>query len=99
MSRMAKHDERTARIKVIVKPRSARCEVKVEGGALVVRVTAPPVEGQANDMCLALVADWLGVPKSQLTIESGAHWREKIIGISGLDQAEINRRLGVAGTG
>jgi hypothetical protein len=90
---MTKHSEKTALVTVIVKPRSARCEVKVEGGAFVVRVTAPPVEGQANDMCLALVADWLGVPKSRLTILSGAHRRQKTIGVAGLDQAEINARL------
>lgn len=83
----------TAHIKVTVKPRSSRQQVEVVGDSVVVRVTAPPVQGKANEMCLTLIADWLGVPKSRLTIISGTWQREKIIGIAGLDQAELDRRL------
>jgi len=95
---MSKCGDKMARIRVLVKPRSSRREVIADGNSLVVRVTAAPVEGKANEMCLALVADWLGVPKSSLTVLSGARGREKVIGVAGLDQAEVDRRLGL-GTG
>jgi len=84
----------TARLTITVKPHSSRNALEVAGGSLIVRVTAPPVEGKANEMCLSLIADWLGVPKSRLTIISGARQRQKIVGVAGLSQAEINRKLG-----
>lgn len=90
---MTRNAQTAARIRVIVKPRSSRQEVEVIGDALVVRVTAPPAEGKANEMCLALVSGWLGIPKSQLTILRGLRQREKIIGVAGLDQAQVDRRL------
>ena len=89
---MSKHDP-TARIKITVKPKSSRREVKATGDGLLVAVTVPPAEGKANEMCLALVADWLGVPKSNLTLLSGIHHKEKIIGVAGVNQEEIDRKL------
>lgn len=90
---MSEAETRQARIRVTVKPRSSRKEVRVESGGLVVRVTAAPVEGKANEMCLDLVADWLGVARSRLAVVSGGRSREKVIGIRGLDQVEVDRRL------
>ncbi len=86
----------SARIKVIVTPKSNRREVKAVGDDILVRVTAAPTEGKANQMCLALVADWLGVAKSHLTIVRGGRSREKIISIAGLDQEELDRRIRAA---
>lgn len=87
---------KAARLNAIVKPRSSRREVSVVGESLVVRVPAPPAGGQANEMCLALVADWLGVAKSRVSLLRGARHRQKVIGVSGLQQAEIDRRLRAA---
>jgi len=85
--------EVTARIKVTVKPKSSRREVQVVAGNLVVSVTVPPAEGKANEMCLALVADWLGVPKSRILLLGGEHHKEKVIGIIGIDQKQVEERL------
>jgi uncharacterized protein len=84
----------TARVKVTVKPKSSRREEKAVGGNPRVSVTVPPIEGKANEMCLALVADWLKVPKSGLSLLSGEHHKEKLIGIAGMQQEELARRLG-----
>jgi hypothetical protein len=92
ISIMVKKEE-IARLKVMVKPKSSRQAVTVEDDTLVVWVNTPPVEGKANAMCLRLVAEWLGVAKSNLTILSGARQRQKLIGIANLTQSEVLDKL------
>ncbi|MBO9559443.1 MAG: DUF167 domain-containing protein [Caulobacter sp.] len=66
-----------------------------EGRAyLKVRVAAPPVEGAANAALLALLAKTLGVPKSSLSIASGAGARLKLVEIEGCDGLSLERALG-----
>ena len=50
-------------------------------GALVVRVTAPPVDGRANDAVVALLAEALDVPRGAVRVESGATGRTKIVSV------------------
>jgi hypothetical protein len=90
---VSKNIREMARIRVTVRPASGRNEVQVGADGLVIRVTAPPVEGKANEMCLALLAEWLGIPKSRLTILSGVRKKQKIIGVAGLDQAAVDSRI------
>lgn len=64
--------------KVFVQPRSSKNLVVGEhGDALKVKITAPPVEGEANKLCLAVIAKSLKVPKSSLEILSGHTSRSK----------------------
>ena len=69
---------------VRVKPRSSRNAIEGEReGALVVRLTAPPVEGQANDALVRLLAAHLHLPKSAVRIVSGARGRLKRVSVRG----------------
>jgi len=52
-----------------------------DGGALRVRVTAPPEDGRANEAILALLAKALGQPRSSLELLRGATGRDKLIGL------------------
>jgi uncharacterized protein YggU (UPF0235/DUF167 family) len=61
---------------------------------LKVRVAAPPVEGAANAALLALLAKTLGVPKSSLSIASGAGARLKLIDLGACDALSLARALG-----
>lgn len=64
--------------KVFVQPRASRNAVAGRhGDALKVRITAPPVEGEANKMCTAFLAKTLGLPKSSLEIVAGHTGRSK----------------------
>ncbi len=49
----------------------------LHGGALKLRVAAPPVEGKANDALVAFIADALGVPRRAVSVVKGASSREK----------------------
>jgi len=67
---------------VRVTPRASANTVAGErDGALLVRVTAPPVDGKANDAVVALLADALGVPRSAVRVERGAGARTKLVSV------------------
>lgn len=64
--------------KVFVQPRSAKNKiVGAHGDALKVKITAPPVAGAANRMCLKFLAKRLAVPHLFLEIIKGHNSRTK----------------------
>jgi len=65
----------------------------VRGGAVLIRLAAPPVEGAANDALVAFFSDALGVPRRNVTIVSGERSRDKRVRIEGLDEASARTRL------
>ena len=70
---------------VRVAPRASRDAIGGEhGGALKVRLTAPPVDDRANDSLRQLLAKALNVPTSAVRIVSGAKSRTKRVAIAGV---------------
>lgn len=70
------------RIYVKVTPRSSKNEVtKTADGEYKVRLTAPPVDGEANAMLIKVLADHFGVAKSNVSIVGGKSARTKMIDI------------------
>jgi uncharacterized protein (TIGR00251 family) len=85
-----------ATIDVRLQPRARRDEVVGErGGAVVIRVTAPPVDGRANDALCRLVARAAGVPPSSVAIVRGHGARDKVVRVDGIDAAALRTALGV----
>jgi hypothetical protein len=83
------------RVEVRVHPRARRDEVTGErDGRLVVRVTAPPVAGRANDAVRKLLAKRLGVAPGRVRVVRGEASRDKLIEVDGLDEADLRRALG-----
>jgi hypothetical protein len=90
---MGKEDAR-ARITVKVQPRAKATRIagRVEN-AYRLQVAAPPVDGKANDACIAFFAEVAGVAKSHVRIVSGLTSRMKLVEIDGIGQEELERRL------
>ena len=83
-----------ARIDIRVLPRGSRNTLSgVRGGMLRIRVTAPPVDGQANAAAIALLAKALDLPKSAIRLVKGASTREKTLVVESMSQEEVNQRL------
>ncbi len=82
------------RITVWVRPGSARPGVGGErDGALVVRVSARAVEGQATEAALTAVAAAFGVRRRAVTLVAGASSRTKIVDVEGADPETLDRLL------
>jgi uncharacterized protein len=83
-------------LRIRVVPRASRCEsAGFQGDVLKLRITAPPVEGKANEACIALLAELLVVKKGQVAIVAGHSSRTKTVAIKGVTAAEIAARLAV----
>jgi len=81
-------------IRVKVLPRSSKNQIVAqEDGILKVKVTAPPVEGEANKRLKNLLAKSFGRSKGSIDIISGERSRTKLIRIRGLSPVEMNRAL------
>jgi uncharacterized protein (TIGR00251 family) len=80
---------------VKVHPRAKKNAITGEyGDALKVALTAPPVDGRANEACIEFFANLLKVPRSSVTIASGETSRNKVIRVAGVSADEVRRRIG-----
>jgi uncharacterized protein (TIGR00251 family) len=83
-------DETGVTLKVHLQPRAHRDKiVGLHGDALKVQITAAPVEGQANDACVAFFARALKIPKAKVAIVSGLGSRDKRVRLSGITRAAV----------
>jgi uncharacterized protein (TIGR00251 family) len=81
-------------LRVRVQPRASRDALGGERqGALLVRLTAPPVDGRANEALARLLAGALGVAPSAVRLVRGGSGRDKLVAIAGLDAATARARL------
>ena len=77
-----------------MQPRASRTEVVGPyGDAVRIRVSAPPVDGAANDALVRYLAERLEVPRSAVRIEGGASGRSKVVAVDGIDPETAIRRL------
>jgi uncharacterized protein len=79
---------------VKVQPRSKKNAIIGEvGDALKLALTAPPIDGRANEACIEFFANLLDVPRSSVTIASGKTSRSKVVCVMGLSAEHIRRRM------
>ena len=75
-------------------PRSSKNAIDgVRDGRILVRVTAAPVDGAANDAVIATIAGALDLPRRAIRVVTGNTSRNKTIEINGLDPAAVRARL------
>jgi uncharacterized protein len=83
-----------ARISVRVQASARRDElIGIRNGVITIRVTAPAIEGRANEALRRLLAKRLAVSRSSVTVIRGHRSRDKVIEIEGLDQATLLKVL------
>jgi uncharacterized protein (TIGR00251 family) len=83
-------------LRLRVQPRASREEiVGVAGDAIRVRLTAPPVDGMANDALVRFLAVLLRVPRSSVELVSGQTGRTKLVAVTGVSVEDTAQRLGV----
>ena len=79
---------------VKVHPRARKNAITGEvGDALKLSLTAPPVEGRANDACIDFFAKLLKVPRSSVTIASGLGSRNKVIRVAAVTKQYVRDSL------
>ena len=87
------HDgKKGAAITVRVSPRARRNEIYeiLDDGTVKIRLTAPPVEGQANKALIAFLADVLDIAPTRLDIVAGLSGKDKLITVDGMSPEQVN---------
>jgi uncharacterized protein len=86
----------TAELGVRVQPRASREEITGwrDDGVLLVRLSAPPVDGAANRALCRLIARRAGVAPSRVAVVRGERSRDKVVRVEGFDDAALRRLLG-----
>jgi uncharacterized protein (TIGR00251 family) len=80
------------RIRVV--PRASRSgPAGFQDGAWMLRIAAPPVDGRANQECVDLIAELLGVKRRAVTILSGHAARTKTVAVGGVKAGEVAARI------
>jgi len=83
-----------ATFQVKVHPRAKKNAIAGEvGDALKLALTAPPIEGRANEAVIAFFAELLNVPRSSVTIAAGQSSRNKVIRVAGVSSAQVEKQL------
>ena len=80
-------------LSIRVIPRSTRNTLEWEQDIMKARLTAPPVDGAANDALIALLAERLAIPKRSIAIVRGSTSRKKIVELEGITLEEVKRKL------
>jgi uncharacterized protein (TIGR00251 family) len=82
---------------VRVQPRAPKSGLAGEvDGVLKIRLAAPPVEGQANEELIRLLAELFDAPRRRIAILSGQTSRNKVISVSGISIDEAERVIAEA---
>jgi uncharacterized protein (TIGR00251 family) len=82
---------------VKVQPRGRKNAITgTVGEAIKLAITAPPVEGKANQAVIEFFANFFEIPRSSVSIASGETSRNKVIRVSGISAQHVRERLAAA---
>lgn len=83
-------------LNIHVIPRAGRAgPAGTRGGAILIRLNAPPVGGAANEELIELLAGRLGIPKRNIRIVSGERSRRKRVRVTGVTAEAARERLAI----
>jgi uncharacterized protein (TIGR00251 family) len=83
-----------ARVTIKVHPRAKHTAITGRlGQAYKLDLTAPPVDGKANEECVRLFAELAGVPRARVRIISGLTGRNKVVEVDGIQQEDLENLL------
>ncbi|KUG02705.1 hypothetical protein ASZ90_019899 [hydrocarbon metagenome] len=75
------------RLEIKVQPRSSKNQIAgKQEGALKIKLTAPPVEGEANQALINFLSAFLKIPKRNINLIKGETSRHKLVEIQGIDK-------------
>jgi uncharacterized protein (TIGR00251 family) len=90
------HDgKKGAALAVRVTTRASKNQIvgAMSDGTIKIRITAAPVEGQANNELVKFLSDVLGVAKSRIDIVAGETGRDKLISVLDMDAETLHKKI------
>jgi len=90
------HDgKKGAALAIRVTPRASKNEIVeiLSDGTVKVHLTAPPVEGKANEALIKFLAEVLDVPASRLEIVAGSTGRDKLVAVTDMSTPALHKKI------
>jgi uncharacterized protein (TIGR00251 family) len=89
------HGKMGAALAIRVTPRASRNEIVevLADGTVKIRLTAPPVEGKANEALLKFLSEILDVSPAKIEIVAGATGKDKLVSILDMDASTVHARI------
>ena len=87
-------DNGSVLISLYVQPKSSQNRfLSIHGNALKLAITAPPVDGKANNAVIAFLAKFFGLAKSRVSLKSGRQSRHKQFLLDGISLVEVQKKI------
>jgi len=94
VSRQKDSPSNAVTLSIRIQPRASKSGLTLrENGGIKIRLTAPPVDGAANEALIRFLADCFSVSKSRVGIVSGHASRDKLVRIEGIGREDAERVL------
>ncbi len=90
------HDGQTgSALAVRVTPRASRNKIAevMSDGTVKIHLSAPPVDGEANEKLIEFLSEVLGTPKTHIEIVAGATGRDKLVSVLDMDAETVHKRI------
>lgn len=90
------HDSKHgAAISMRVTPKASRNEIVeiIRDGIIKIHITAPPVDGKANDALIKFLSEVLDIAKSRIDIIAGVSGRDKLVTVLDMDADTVHKRI------
>ena len=82
------------RLHLFIQPKSSKNEiVGAHNGLLKIKITAPPVDGRANECLIEFMSDLFDIPKRDVLLVKGDTGRHKVVELSGLSEEVVRDTL------
>lgn len=87
------------RLHLFIQPKASRNEfVGIHDKELKVKITAPPIDGRANEGLIEFVSEIFGVPKRDVQLVRGESSRHKVVEIQGVSAEKVREILNLPKT-
>ncbi|KYG67674.1 DUF167 family protein [Bdellovibrio bacteriovorus] len=82
------------RLHLFIQPKSSKNEVVgPHNGELKIKITAPPVDGKANEALIEFLSDYFDIPKRQVVLVKGDTGRHKTVDLMGVEEKTARELL------
>lgn len=77
------------RVHLFIQPKSSKNEiVGPHNGEIKIKITAPPIDGRANEGLVEFLSDFFDIPKRNVILVKGDTGRHKTVDLLGIEEAQ-----------
>lgn len=84
------------RLHLFIQPKSSKNEiVGPHNGELKIKITAPPIDGRANEGLIEFLSDYFDIPKKSVVLVRGETGRHKVVDVFGITTEYVHSLLSI----